>query len=326
MSAAATAKKGNEIPVCPSTVKQIDDRYKTVKQLLAGGGAGATTKTCIAPLERIKILQQIQGMHGGSVKYRGILQSGLTVIREEGFLALYKGNGTNVLRIIPNYALKFSFNDTFKEAARRKGQKEELSFYQLMLAGSMAGLLQITTTYPMELIRTRLSLNDSMKQGERYTGIFDCLRKTVKAEGFFALYKGIVPTWWSGTPYVGLQMTFYAMSKDKISKLVAKDGEKTSSAQKVGISLVSGALSGIMAQTITYPGDTVRRRMQTNGIGGSPRIYTTTWDCCKKIVQNEGAGAFFKGIRANTIRCIPGAGIQFLAYDSLKMLLGVSDK
>jgi hypothetical protein len=37
------------------------------------------------------------------------------VVKEEGPKALFKGNGANVIRIIPNYALKFSFNDTFKE-------------------------------------------------------------------------------------------------------------------------------------------------------------------------------------------------------------------
>jgi hypothetical protein len=62
--------------------------------------------------------------------------------------------------------------------------------------------------------------------------------------------------------------------------------------------------------------------MQTNGMGGSERIYSTTWDACVKIVQREGWRAFYKGLNANLIRCIPGAAIQFEAYELAKKWLG----
>ena len=92
--------------------------------MVAGGGAGAITKTSTAPLERVKILLQVQGMklkehpelgQSGTLKYRGIIGTMRTVIREEGFIALYKGNGANVLRVVPVYALKFTFNDFFRK-------------------------------------------------------------------------------------------------------------------------------------------------------------------------------------------------------------------
>ena len=86
--------------------------------MLAGAGAGAITKTSIAPLERIKILFQIQGMKkdgiGENRQYKNVFQASSKILNEEGFLAFYKGNGANVLRVIPVYALKFAFNDAFK--------------------------------------------------------------------------------------------------------------------------------------------------------------------------------------------------------------------
>lgn len=83
-------------------------------------------------------------------------------------------------------------------------------------------------------------------------------------------------------------------------------------------------MSGLFAQTITYPGDTIRRRMQTNGVGGTERIYKTSWDCCVKTVRAEGIRGLYHGLWVNVIRCLPGAAIQFAAYDALKVLLGAT--
>ena len=91
-----------------------NDEYKAVKLMASGAGAGAITKTSIAPLERIKILFQVQAMKGAENKYTGIVQAIRTIVREEGVWALYYGNGANIVRVIPVYALKFTFNDTFR--------------------------------------------------------------------------------------------------------------------------------------------------------------------------------------------------------------------
>jgi hypothetical protein len=91
--------------------------------MVAGGVAGAVSKTLTAPLERVKILLQIQGMRGsGSEKHytRGVFGTMLQVVKEEGALSLFKGNGSNVLRIIPVYALKFTFNDLFRDRLVRR--------------------------------------------------------------------------------------------------------------------------------------------------------------------------------------------------------------
>lgn len=286
---------------------------KRLSQLAAGAASGAITKTSIAPLERVKILLQIQGMHTNlEPKYKGIFHTAKTVVTEEGMIALYKGNGANVLRIVPTYALKFAFNDSFKDMVA-KGQTTKLSFTQLICSGTLAGLFQITITYPLELVRTRLTLSEGMKQGVQFKGIADCAQQTIKKEGFSALYKGISPTWLSGAPYVGLQMTFFEVFKGSLSPLISSATVAT---------LASGACAGIVAQTITYPGDTVRRRMQTNGIGGTKRIYSNFVDCTMKAIRTEGPLSLYKGLSANTIRCIPGAAIQFWTYETLKTLLG----
>lgn len=92
---------------------------------------------------------------------------------------------------MPVYSLKFAFNDTFKNMVRRPGQKI-LDFRQLIAAGTMAGLFQILATYPLEVVRTRLTLSSTW--GAEYRGIAHCFTEIVKHEGFGGLYKGIGPS------------------------------------------------------------------------------------------------------------------------------------
>jgi len=297
------------------TEKKVPD-YAVARLLVAGAASGAVTKTAIAPLERIKILFQIQGMHQElKPKYYGILQTGRTVVKEEGMMALYRGNGANVLRIIPTYALKFTFNDTFKNLVR-KDAETPLTFSEMMAAGTCAGLFQITITYPLEVVRTRLCLSEGMRQGTQFNGIWDCASSTLRKEGVAAFYKGIIPTWISGAPYVGLQMTFYDMNQRYLQMACGENHGQV-------VKLAAGALSGLLAQTLTYPGDTIRRRMQTNGIGGAARIYKNDWDCVVQVIRREGVKGLYKGLTANMVRCIPGAAIQFWAYDNFKWGLGL---
>ncbi|KAG5538259.1 hypothetical protein RHGRI_018998 [Rhododendron griersonianum] len=75
------------------------------KSLVAGGVAGGVSRTAVAPLERLKILLQVQNPH--SIKYNGTIQGLKYIWRAEGLRGLFKGNGTNCARIVPNSAVKF---------------------------------------------------------------------------------------------------------------------------------------------------------------------------------------------------------------------------
>jgi len=86
--------------------------------------------------------------------------------------------------------------------------------------------------------------------------------------------------------------------------------------------LLNGAIAGLIAQTVTYPGDTIRRRMQNNGAGGAARVYSNGFDCTAKVFAKEGLRGFYRGAWTTTARCLPGAAIQFAAYEAIKTVLG----
>lgn len=303
---------------------------------MAGGSAGAFTKTCVAPLERAKILLQVQGIscekgtkiYPSQLKYRGLFGTMLKVVREEGIFALYRGNGANVLRVIPVYALKFTFNDFFVDLVKKDTSKDKLEFYELILSGTMAGLFQTCITYPLETVRTRLSAGRAL--GANYSGIADVFSSIIKTEGFRGFYKGMFPTFLTGSPYVGLQMASYEVllrNQSFIKNQIKHSCSNTYLELFDNMyTLTCGAVAGITAQAITYPGDTVRRRMQTNGMLGKPKVYSSSLDCLRKIINHEGFSKLYAGLSANLIRAIPGAAIQFWAYDKSKTLLGIRKK
>lgn len=135
------------------------------------------------------------------------------------------------------------------------------------------------------------------------------------AQGIRGLYNGYQATLLSGAPYVGLQMSLYEFFKERMPNF--------GSLQPILAPVFAGLCGSTTAQVITFPGDTVKRRMQTNGAGGSS-IYSGTWDCCKKIYTKDGALGFYAGLRANVVRAVPATAIQFLSYETLKKLFGQS--
>jgi solute carrier family 25 (adenine nucleotide translocator) protein 4/5/6/31 len=92
-------------------------------EFLMGGVSAAVSKTVAAPIELVKLrLQNMDAMiKSGALDkpYTGIINCTQRVLSEEGVRALWKGNGTNVLRYFPTQALNFSLKDYFKRLFAR---------------------------------------------------------------------------------------------------------------------------------------------------------------------------------------------------------------
>jgi hypothetical protein len=96
----------------------LEEYVKSVKHFLAGGIAGAISRTAVSPLERMKILFQLQGL-GAVDRYRGIIATLGKILREEGIRGYFKGNGTNVIRIVPYSAIQFASYERYKKVKTR---------------------------------------------------------------------------------------------------------------------------------------------------------------------------------------------------------------
>lgn len=127
-----------------------------IRELLAGGFAGAVAKTVISPLERCKILFQTGKLRSAS------LGPTLTHIYEtEGVRGLFRGNGAAVVRIVPYAAVHYWAYEHYRRVlvgAGVLGAQEHLVPPVLdLVAGSAAGGSAVLLTYPLDLVRTRLA-------------------------------------------------------------------------------------------------------------------------------------------------------------------------
>ncbi|KAL5991687.1 hypothetical protein ACLOJK_012596 [Asimina triloba] len=140
----------------------------TVSQLLAGGIAGAVSKTCTAPLARLTILFQVQGMHSDvtTLKKASIWREASRIAYEEGFRAFWKGNLVTIAHRLPYSSISFYAYDRYKNLLQLipgldKHQENVSADLCVRLAGGgLSGITAASITYPLDLVRTRLAAQD----------------------------------------------------------------------------------------------------------------------------------------------------------------------
>jgi len=295
-----------------------------VINFLAGGVSGAVAKTCTAPIERVKLLIQTQDANpkiisGEVARYTGIMDCFRRVAAEQGVKAFWRGNLTNIIRYFPTQAFNFAFKDGIKSLFPKANKHTEFGkFFMInMASGGLAGAGSLMIVYPLDYARTRLA-SDVGTGKQQFSGLMDCLTKTVKLGGVGALYNGIGVSVVGIIPYRGAYFGLFDTLSgynpyQKSEQGLLRAGSKFACAQ----------VSAIAAGYASYPFDTVRRRLQMQSEKPKEEwVYQGTADCFAKIVKNEGTSALFKGAGANALRTV-GAAMVLVLYSEITAALNV---
>ncbi|KAE8620159.1 hypothetical protein XENTR_v10010124 [Xenopus tropicalis] len=281
------------------------------KQLLAGGVAGAVSRTGTAPLDRLKVLMQVHGSQGLSI-LRGLR----VMIEEGGVRSLWRGNGINVIKIAPESAIKFMAYEQIKKLIR--GQHETLRVRERFIAGSLAGAIAQTAIYPMEVLKTRMAL----RRTGQYSGMSDCARQILRNEGVRAFFKGYIPNLLGIVPYAGIDLAVYETLKNT---WLQRYRSSTSADPGVLVLLACGTVSSTCGQIASYPLALVRTRMQAQAsVQGSPQLSMVA--LFRHIVAREGFLGLYRGIAPNFMKVIPAVSISYVVYENMKRLLGVTSR
>ncbi|TFK74067.1 mitochondrial carrier [Pluteus cervinus] len=320
----------------------------------AGGFAGAASRTVVSPLERLKIIQQVQPLSSDG-QYKGVWRSLVRMWREEGFAGFMRGNGINCLRIVPYSAVQFTSYEQLKKFFTSHGSKE-LDTPKRLASGALAGITSVCTTYPLDLVRSRLSIataSISLQQSKPQTAAVPSIATVKLSSGFHTssaslsaslpraaaasafspseltiwgmtlkimreeggirgLYRGLITTAMGVAPYVGINFAAYEFLRGVITP-----PGKSSISRK----LSCGALAGSISQTLTYPFDVLRRKMQMTGMKGGSIKYSGAFDALASILRAEGVQGLYRGLWPNLLKVAPSIATSFFTYELVKDFL-----
>lgn len=277
------------------------------------GVAAVISKTAAAPIERVKLLVQNQGemIKAGRLDkpYNGVIDCTIRTVKSEGVGPLWRGNLANCIRYFPTQALNFAFKDKIKVMFdSKKSDPYAVKFGKNIASGGAAGAMSLMFVYSLDYARTRLA-NDtksSKKGGERqFNGLIDVYRKTLATDGIVGLYRGFVISCVGIIVYRGCYFGFY----DTLKPMLLGDNAG------VGMSFALGYGVTVTSGLISYPIDTIRRRMMMTS--GQAVKYKGSVDCGVQILKNEGFMALMKGAGANILRGVAGAGV-LAGFDKFK--------
>lgn len=318
--------------------KDHKDKHFSLKTFISGGIAGSVAKTLVAPIDRCKILLQVHNVHYEGF---GIFESFYRIVQKEGYFSLYKGNGAQMLRIFPYAAMQFTSYETYKRLnVALFGPEASNKIVNNLACGSLAGITAVSVTYPLDVIRSRLAFQFT---GEHiYNGITDAMRKIYAEQNSVrAFYRGYGITVLGMIPYAGLSFTSFERLKhyvltNKFEYLMVENtkpiGENNSNNQDryyeltVPGKLLCGGMTAIIAQTITYPLDVVRRHMQlvTMLTDSVTRQKMGIYDTFLYVLNKYGVvSGLYRGITLNYIRAIPMVSTSFCFYELSKKFLGL---
>eukprot|EP01041_Mallomonas_annulata_P000780 gene780-1503_t len=288
----------------------------TEKAMIAGGLSGTIAKSVTAPLSRLTILFQVHSaVNNSRAVYADSLLAGMNrIFKEEGLKGFWKGNWTSVIHRFPYSAINFSGYEVLRYYICHDLKAKETPSIRL-LCGGLSGAIACTFCYPLDLVRTRLSLPNTNKN----VSIYGTLSRVYHEEGIRSLYRGLPISLAVSVPSLAISYAAYGTLKDLLIKFkipvllnthqeekVLKSGPHTS-LSALG-ALCCGSLSGITASLLTFPADVLRRRMQVQGlflhmnktyrmaIPSKNMQHRNVLQEIKFIMKIEGINGFYRGI------------------------------
>ncbi|XP_027123926.1 calcium-dependent mitochondrial ATP-magnesium/phosphate carrier protein 2 isoform X1 [Coffea arabica] len=285
----------------------ISKHVHATKYLIAGGVAGAASRTATAPLDRLKVVLQVQTSRAS------IVPAVKSIWKEGGLFGFFRGNGINVFKVAPESAIKFYTYEMLKNVIGGNKEHQDIGTSGRLVAGGLAGAVAQTAIYPMDLVKTRLQTYAC--ESGKVPNLGKLSKDILVQEGPRAFYRGLVPSLLGIIPYAGIDLAAYEKLKEMSKTYILHDSEPGPFVQ-----LGCGTISGALGATCVYPLQVVRTRMQAQRYN-SDAAYKGMSDVFRRTIKHEGFRGFYKGLFPNLLKVVPAASITYLVYETMKKSL-----
>ncbi|KAL0407643.1 UNVERIFIED_CONTAM: Adenine nucleotide transporter BT1, chloroplastic/mitochondrial [Sesamum radiatum] len=230
-------------------------------------------------------------------------------MKTDGWTGLFRGNFVNVIRVAPSKAIELFVYDTVnKNLSPKPGENPKLPIPPSLVAGACAGVSSTLVTYPLELLKTRLTI----QRGE-YNGLLDAFVKVLQEGGPGELYRGLTPSLIGVIPYTAANYCAY----DTLRKAY-----KIFKQEKIGNieTLLIGSAAGAISSSATFPLEVARKHMQVGAVSRR-QVYKNVLHALASILEHEGIVGLYKGLGPSCLKLVPAAGISFMCYKACKRIL-----
>ncbi|KAM0715920.1 hypothetical protein Q7P37_008434 [Cladosporium fusiforme] len=328
------------IPVKPARRKlKLTDLVPDVGYFVAGGLSGITSRTTTAPLDRLKVYliaqtttakDAVPNAQKGSLLlatkqgFRSLSNACKELWAAGGIRSLFAGNGINVVKVMPESAVKFGSYEASKRAvARFEGHSDtkNISAPSQFVAGGMAGMISQAVVYPLDTLKFRMQC-ETVIGGERGNKlIWQTAKKMWAHNGLASFYRGLPMGLMGMFPYAAIDLfMFESLKKTMIKRNAKRKGLKHDEDALPGNFTLAlmGGFSGAFGASIVYPLNLLRTRLQSQGTAGHPRTYTGILDVTKQTLKHEGTRGLFKGLTPNLLKVVPAVSITYVVYENTK--------
>ena len=195
-------------------------------------------------------------------------------------------------------------------------------------------------TYPLELIRVRMAYSTRHTSNPTTRPSFLSAMRIIYAEGpsrsstaaestsqnLFArypilkFYRGFTVSVAGMIPYAGTSFLVWGFLHSKV--LPPKSSSSTPRQRKPLLDLGFGAVAGLLAQTVSYPFEVVRRRMQVGGLT-SPDRWLRWSDTVRVVWETRGWRGFYVGLTIGYLKVVPMKAVSFAVWQALRPMMGI---
>ncbi|KAJ4986904.1 calcium dependent mitochondrial carrier protein [Stagonosporopsis vannaccii] len=308
---------------------------------VAGGIAGIVSRTSTAPLDRLKVYLIAQtgvkqevvaaAKNGNIIKSAVSAWEPLVVAMTElwragGMRSLYAGNGLNVVKVMPESAIKFGAYEATKRAfAKIEGHNDPAGIHSWskFAAGGVAGMISQFAVYPIDTLKFRMQCETVAGGLHGNRLIWATAKKMWQSGGIVACYRGLPMGLFGIFPYAALDLGTFEYLKRYVARRNAKRlGCHESDAEPGGFMTAAiGGFSGAFGASAVYPLNVLRTRLQSQGTVMHPKTYTGIVDVTRQTIQGEGFRGLFRGLTPNLLKVVPAVSITYVVYDKSKKML-----
>ncbi|XP_068652994.1 adenine nucleotide transporter BT1, chloroplastic/mitochondrial-like [Aristolochia californica] len=283
---------------------KIKIKNPSLRRLISGAIAGTVSRTAVAPLETIRTHLMV-GNSGHST-----FEVFQDIMKTDGWTGLFRGNFVNVIRVAPSKAIElFAYDTVKKQLTPKPDEPPKLCLPPSLVAGALAGVSSTLCTYPLELLKTRLTI-----QRDVYDNLLHAFMKILREEGPSELYRGLTPSLIGVVPYAATNYFAY--------ETLRKTYRKVFKQEEIGniATLLIGSAAGAFASSATFPLEVARKQMQVGAISGR-QVYKNMLHALVSILEQEGLPGLYRGLGPSCVKLVPAAGISFMCYEACKKIL-----